>query len=329
MPFARPYTPPETEDGTSPPSELLPDPFKSNASPDTDANAHWPPPATPTNKGTRCDTMLEPLAGQPHLASTVSEPAPYTPTKTFNLDEHAHGALRYPYTPESSRILRASTAGSLSPVPWDNESIHSASPVQSALSSCIAHFQNFIMTRHPTDDQLEYVVGQFEAMTTYLSAPESQTKNTAEYLFSEFDSPMIGPPEEQQEKSALEANAEYVAQVEAYIEGVTKYTEELKAHLEEVKTLNHAQLAMIEDLRSQVKSSHKAKRDTFNVEDEEATTAQQSAPQAWPVPEMTDSSTQTTLTRTVRMKRTPAARRGFWTSLSDAIDAFGDDLLDG
>jgi hypothetical protein len=186
------------------------------------------------------------------------------------------------------------------------------------------------MTRHPTDDQLEYVVGQFEAMTTYLSAPESQTKNTAEYLFSEFDSPTIGPPETQQEPSASQANAGYIAQVGAYIEGVTKYTQELKAHMEEVKALNRAQLVMIEDLKSQVKSSHINKRNTSNEdEDEDATIAQQSASQTQHMLKMTDSSTQTNLTRTVRMKRAPVAKRGFWASLSDAIDAFGDDLLDG
>jgi hypothetical protein len=314
LPFTRPYTPPETEHATSPPSEFMPDPFRSY-SPAT--------PTTPANKDTRCDS-----ASEPHPTSTLSEPTPYTPTKTFTLGEHAHGALRYPYTPESSRILRPGTAGSPSPIPWDHESIYSASPVQSALSSCIAHFQNFIMTRHPTDDQLEYVVGQFEAMTTYLSAPESQTKNTAEYLFSDFDSPVIGTSEEQQEPSATQVNAEYVARVGAYIEGVTKYTEELKAHMEEVKALNRAQLAMIEDLKTQVNHSHTDKRDTSNDEDQDATAAKQPAPQNPPASTMTDYSTQATLTRAVRMKH-PPVKRGFWASLSEAIDAFGDDLLDG
>jgi hypothetical protein len=325
MPFARPYTPPETEAGTSPPSEFLSDPFKSHSSDSADADAHWLPPATPT-KSARRDTPLEPLVGLPHLASTISEPAPYTPTKTFSLDDHAHGALRYPYTPESSRILRASTTGSLSPIPWDNESNHSASPVQSALSSCIAHFQNFILTRQPTDDQLEYIVGQFEAMTTYLSVPESQTKSTAEYLFSDIDNLASGTPNMQQDPDIVNANAEYFAQVGTYIEGVTKYTEDLKMRLEEVKTLNRAQLAVIDDLKSKVESAHSVTDDASKNED--SVPAEQPDSKVQPTPAMTDSSTQTTLTRTVRVQRTPA-RRGFWASLNDALDAFGDDLLDG
>lgn len=207
---ARPWTPPETEAPGSPESAYFSDPFRKRLSSSaSDMEHRWPPleprPGTPGRKSRRCDTPHEPLnVSRPKPHHTVTEPAPYTPTKTSSLlDHHAPGALRYPYTPESSRILGASTTGSLSPIPWDRDSHYSASPVQSALSSCIAHFENLTATRELTDDQMEYIVGQFENMTSYLAAPDAQTKKGTDDLFSGLDSPRPASPKPQVQEEDL------------------------------------------------------------------------------------------------------------------------------
>jgi hypothetical protein len=211
---ARPWTPPETEPHGSPESAYFSDPFRKRLSSSaSDMEHRWPllepRPGTPGRKSNRCDTPHEPLnVSRPKPHHTVTEPAPYTPTKTSSLlDHHAPGALRYPYTPESSRILRASTVGSLSPIPWDGDSHYSASPVQSALSSCIAHFEHLTATRELTDDQMEYIVGQFENMTSYLAAPDAQSKRGTDDLFAGVDSPRPASPEPQaQEEDSRSRN---------------------------------------------------------------------------------------------------------------------------
>jgi hypothetical protein len=173
---------------------------------------------------------------------------------------------------------------------------------------------------------MEYIVGQFEAMTTYLSAPDPQTKSTAEHLASDLADIALAMPTTQQSSSVSQFNAEYITQVGAYIEGVAKHTTDLKARLEEVKALNRTQQAMINDLQTKVNSAHSEMRDVAEVN--ELPPAKELVLQVQHTPVMADSSTQTTLTEIVRVQSTPV-KRGFWASFNDALDAFGDDLLDG
>ncbi|KAJ4342337.1 hypothetical protein N0V95_006960 [Ascochyta clinopodiicola] len=349
----RPWTPPETEAHGSPESAYFSDPFRRPSSSASDTDHRWPllhpRPGTPARKSKRCDTPNEPLSvSRPKPAHTVTEPAPYTPTKTSSLlDHHAPGALRYPYTPESSRVLRANTVGSLSPIPWDTDSHYSASPVQSALSSCIAHFENLTSTRELTDDQMEYIVGQFENMTSYLAAPDAQTKESTEDLFSGAESPRPTSPDLQ--AASAEPESSYMAEVGKYIEGVQIYTADLKRRFDEAKALNEIQLAIIDDLRKdmraiqqnmqqasprkQRRASSPGRKDVASSWGSIATAVADSEEEDDPKitaskATMVESSTQTDEYRRFVVARKPAqaVQGGFWTALYEALDVFGDDL---
>lgn len=314
---------------------------------------HWPlqQPRSGASgrRGKRCDTPNEPLSiSRPKPLHTVTEPAPYTPTKTSSLlEQHAPGALRYPYTPESSRILRASTAGSLSPIPWDTGSRSSASPVQSALSSCIAHFENLTAERELTDDQMEYIVGQFEAMTSYLAAPDAQTKKGADDLFSGSDSPRPASPKPATQ--VAEADGSYMAEVGKYIEGVQIYTADLKRRFAEAKALNKIQLAIIDELRKDMNAVQQNMQDSlYSSASQPRGASQKAVDSSWESietavndvdenqdlktatskPVMVESGTQTDgPKRLVTVgKPTQPVRRGFWTALYEALDSFSDDL---
>lgn len=304
---------------------------------------------SPGRKNKRCDTPNELLStARPKPQHTVTEPAPYTPTKTSSLlEQHAPGALRYPYTPESSRILRASTVGSLSPIPWDTGSRSSASPVQSALSSCIAHFENLTAERELTDDQMEYIVGQFEAMTSYLAAPDAQTKKGADDLFSGSDSPRPASP--MPAAQVTEDDGSYMAEVGKYIEGVQIYTADLKRRFEEAKALNAIQLAIIDGLRNDMNAVQQnmqvsldsspsqprgARRKDVDSSWESIETAvndvdgDEDTKVATAKPAMVECGTQTEGTRTLVTARKLAqpVQRGFWSALYEALDGFSDDL---
>ncbi|CBX93529.1 predicted protein [Plenodomus lingam JN3] len=240
----------------------------------------------------------------PKSAVTAPVAVPYTPTKSQQQVQHsglhygnaqAQGLPRYPYTPDSTRIPRRQTERTLSPVPWDTHSSHSSSPVQHALSSCIVHFENLLQTREPDEDQMEYIVGQLEAMANYLSshgAPfqiiEEQVSTNGQLPTDEQVSTApeeIGPGSPQssgKDKVEKEMSGEYIAEVGRYIEGVRGYATNLKSRLDEVKMLNSIQLDVIKDLRSQVQTvtvglqaqlradedKHAAEEDEDEVEDE-------------------------------------------------------------
>lgn len=358
MESTRPWTPPETEAHGSPESAYFSDPFRRHSSCASDIDHRWPllqpRPGTPVRNGKRCDAHNQPInVSRPKPAHTVTEPAPYTPTKTSSLlEHHAPGALRYPYTPESSRVLRASTVGSLSPIPWDTDSHYSTSPVQSALSSCIAHFENLTSTRELTDDQMEYVVGQFENMTSYLAAPDAQTKKSTEDLFSGASSPRTKSPT----LGAASAHPEssYMAEVGRYIEGVQIYTADLKRRFDEAKALNEIQLAIIDDLRKNMSSIQQNMQDSLDLSPRKqgrvSSPSQRPVESSWEsistavadaedeaehTPKasqskstMVESSTQTDNCRRLVVARKPVqpVQRGFWTALYEALDGFGDDL---
>lgn len=313
-------------------------------------------PSTPARNSKRCDTPNEPLSiSRPKPTHAVNEPAPYTPTKTSSLlDHHAPGALRYPYTPESSRMLRANTVGSLSPIPWDTDSNYCASPVQSALSSCIAHFENLASTRELTDDQMEYIVGQFENMTSYLTAPDAQTKESTEDLFLVPDSPYVDSPRPKAE--VTEDYCNYMSEVGKFIEGVQIYTADLKRRFDEAKALNEIQLAIIDGLRKDMNAVQQSMQDSLDQsprnQGRTSSPSQRDVDSSWesietvvadiedgdedeghtkttrPRPVMVESGTQTEDYRRITIARKPVqpVQRGFWTALYEALDGFGNDL---
>ena len=219
---------------------------------------------------------------RPKPSSRLTETLPYTPTRPCFVDAsqpRADGAPRYPYTPDSSRILRRSTELPSSPTPWDEFSEDSSSPVQNALSSCIAHFENLIQTRQPDEEQMEYIVGQFEAMAAHLSAPEAQSKVIDEELFADASEGLgiSGEEAEEEEKNGFLEEEKlhheaYVSEVGTYIAGIQKYIYDLKMRMDEIKTLNSIQLDVINDLRKQMKNARQNMRNELG-EDMEATLA--------------------------------------------------------
>jgi hypothetical protein len=283
LPIARPWTPPDMDVESSPRSDYFSDPFRPSPNYSSNVEKRWPlspsRPDTPAQTDARYDTPTDVFnQSRPKPIERLTEPAPYTPIKNLNLgNRNANGALQYPYTPDSSRILRRSTELPSSPSPWDEYSEHSSSPVQNALSSCIAHFENLIQSQQPDEDQMEFIVRQFEAMTSYLSAPESQTRTTDEHLFSEPEqSPDtgLGITNTGEVRTAKldyisrEAHDAYVAEVGTYIGGVKKYIEDLKMRLDEVKMLNGIQLDVINDLRRQMKTVRQDMRSSLDMRED-------------------------------------------------------------
>jgi hypothetical protein len=267
----------------SPRSDYFSDPFRPPSACSQSIESRWPPspgrPNAPAHMDARCDTPTEHSnQSRPKPIERLTEPAPYTPTKNLNFgSSNTTGALRYPYTPDSSRMLRRSTELPSSPIPWDEFSEHSSSPVQDALSSCIAHFENLIQSQQPDEDQMEFIVRQFEAMTSYLSAPDAQTRTTDDHLFSEPDqSPETGlsfasaneARNEELDYVSRDAHDAYVAEVGHYIAGVKNHIQDLKMRLEEVKTLNSIQLDVINDLRRVTKTVRREMRDSLDMRDD-------------------------------------------------------------
>ncbi|KAG9205190.1 hypothetical protein G6514_008767 [Epicoccum nigrum] len=351
MHSARPCTPPELEAPGSPESAYFSDPRRaSSCASEMDWPLFHPRSDSPSRKGKRGNARNNALGiSRPQPHHTVTEPAPYTPTKTSSLlENHPSGALRYPYTPESSRILRPSDVGPLSP--WDNGSRSSASPVQSALSSCIAHFENLTASRELTDDQMEYIVGQFENMTSYLAAPDAQTKRGTDDLFSGGDSPRPASP--RLAADAEEEDSSYISEVGRYIEGVQIYTADLKQRFEEAKALNEIQLAMIDNLRKDLNAVRQNMQDSLDLSPVQQTYAespgQKDVGSSWESIDtavddiedgdgpkadvhksaMVESGTQTDNPKTLAVPWRPAplVRRGFWTALYEALDGFSEDL---
>jgi hypothetical protein len=223
---------------------------------------------------------------RPKPSSRLTEPLPYTPTRPCYVDAsqpRAEGAPRYPYTPDSSRILRRSTELPSSTSSWDAFSEDSSSPVQNALSSCIAHFENLIQTTQPDEEQLEYIIAQFEAMAAHLSAPESQSKVTDEELFADAEPEqglgIIGEDaQDETQASGGKGDLEgerlhhqvYVEEVGNYVAGVQKYILDLRMRMDEVKTLNSIQMDVINDLRKQMKIVRQGMRDELEHASERA-----------------------------------------------------------
>ncbi|KAF2847170.1 hypothetical protein T440DRAFT_521157 [Plenodomus tracheiphilus IPT5] len=274
--MARPWTPPDTDTdaASSPRHDYFSDPYQRPRGDCSPVTVHrWAHHESAkednyTGAGARCDTPTEDhqhLRPKPKSVATAPVAVPYTPTKSPQLqctldygNAQTHGLPRYPYTPDSSRIVRRSTGRALSPIPWDTYSSHSSSPVQNALSSCIAHFENLLQTRQPDEDQMEYIVGQFEAMASYLSSPEAHSPRPDEHVFTESENGLgitkADDGDEAKREHGKGMNEEYIAEVGRYIESVRGYITDLKMRLDEVKMLNSIQLDVIQDLRSQMQS---------------------------------------------------------------------------
>jgi hypothetical protein len=101
---------------------------------------------------------------------------------------------------------------------------------------------------------MEYIITQFEAMTSYLSAPEAQSKTGDEHLFAEPDMVACGETPLPLTKDEAEA---YVSTVGYFIEGVKRHAAELKARLDEAKEINKLNVEVIANLRAQLRASKK------------------------------------------------------------------------
>jgi hypothetical protein len=203
--------------------------------------------------------------------------------------------------------------------------------------------------RELTDDQMEYIVGQFENMTSYLAAPDAQTKKGTDDLFG-ADSPR--PESPMPRANVAEDDGSYMAEVGRYIEGVQIYTADLKKRFDEAKALNEIQLAIIDDLRKEMGVVQQNMQDSLDQSPQKQRRASSPSPKdvdsSWesietavddagdeddskvttPKPAMTDSSTQTENVRRLVVARKPVqpTQRGFWASLYEALDGFSDDL---
>jgi len=366
---AHPWTPPDMDVEASPRSDYFSDPFRPSPSYSSHFDDRWDRspsrPDTHAHRHQRHDTPTDLYEhARPKPVERLTDPAPHTPKRILNFGgAHADGALRYPYTPDSSRILRRSTELPSSPPSWDQFSEHSSSPVQNALSSCLAHFENLIHSQQPDEEQMEYIVGQFEAMTSFLSAPDSQTRKTDDHLFSEVDGAGLGITSEDHDTGYVSraAHEAYAANVGNYIEDVKKHVEALKMRLDEVKMLNSIQLDVIADLRGQMRSVRQGMRISLDmgdavklVEDESEMLAHRTDSVA-PEKEFGVDSWQTLVDeerevepvaahekdsensaksiedvptpryRKIVIVRRPE-RRSFWGSIGQALDSFGDIL---
>ncbi|KAK7189150.1 hypothetical protein PSPO01_04737 [Paraphaeosphaeria sporulosa] len=220
---------------------------------------------------------------------------------------------QYPYTPESIRTTKSHEIRSLSPLPsmpWDTkDSCHS--PMQDALLSCASNLESLIMSREPTDEQMEYLVSKFEEMAGFLTAPDSQSKQTDDHLFSEPEEPSeaTGLGIISQEPANDHVNADDLALGQSYILEVGKYIESVKCHvrdlttrMDEVKQLNSIQLDIIGDLRRDLRNKTFQTNRTALVKHEDDELMQN--------PE--------------NVRKPPLPRNSFWSAVGEALDKVGE-----
>ncbi|KAF2470748.1 uncharacterized protein BDR25DRAFT_303747 [Lindgomyces ingoldianus] len=236
LPVTRPYTPPEMGSPSSNPfSDYSTDPttpLMLDSKADIIAgSAHdhlcYSSPTPTTSPYRRTQTQrpshLENI-GKPRADTPLEA---YTPTKTSVL------LPEYPYTPKTPSTKIPAQLQTFSPMPWaENSSPPEQSPVQSALVSCLQNLSNLIHDTRPDDKEMEYLIGQFEAISGYLARNSNR------------DPPALGP-------GSGTAGLEniYMKEVETYIDGVRAYTRNLRVRLEEVRELNRIQWEVIQELR--------------------------------------------------------------------------------
>ena len=239
---------------------------------------------------------------------------PLTPIRT----PWSSGLLRddfqqYPHTPESMPSTKAHAVRPLSPLPsvsWNSTLDLCSSPMQHALLSCAAQLENLIQTREPTDEQMEYLVSKFEEMARFLSAPEAQSKQTDDHLFSDVDAPhdatglgianeeSMRPYSSPANDDDLALSQGYVLEVGKYIENVKMHVQDLTMRMDEVKQLNSIQLDIISDLRRELNNKSSQLRQEKDVRAQEQPVSNDVAPQ----------------------------KTGFWAAVGEALDAVGEML---
>lgn len=219
---------------------------------------------------------------------------------------------QYPYTPESIRTVRSHEVRSIAPLPsmpWDTkDSCHS--PMQEALLSCASNLESLILSREPTDEQMEYLVSKFEEMAGFLTAPDSQSRQTDDHLFSEpedlADAAGLGiiskELPEKTEAADLALEQSYISSVGEYIESVKAHVKDLAMRMDEVKQLNSIQLDIISDLRRDLRNTTSQMKQTVSVKQEDEEPVQ--------IPEA--------------FQRILHPRNGFWLAVGEALDAVGE-----
>ncbi|KAF2866178.1 hypothetical protein BDV95DRAFT_599186 [Massariosphaeria phaeospora] len=307
MPAAQPWTPPEMDEH----SDYFSDSALYPLSPIKDQESSWPlstasPPSYESSSPSSSHNAHAALSQlRPKPTSHLAEP--HTPTKQTSHDDAHNLPPQYPYTPDSARSTRTYNFPDLSPLPpmpWDNDEQPSTSPIQNALASCISHLENLIRTQQPNETQMEYIVSQLESLTSYLSAPESQSRPSDDHLFPELDppdspdalgisgaSPASKADRASQTEDAFDEQSVYVSEVGKYIEGVQKHSRDLGDRLEEVKQLNSIQLEIIDDLRLELRRRNRGSQKRATI-----------APRV--------------------------QRIGFWGAVGEALDAVGEMLLE-
>ena len=268
--------------------------------------------------------MEDQYSNNTHVQGRSSHPVvdPHTPVKGLRTpDPHTrshHAIPQYPYTPDSARTTRTfpipAPLSPLPPMPW--EARKQSSPMQSALSSCISHLENLIDTRQPNDEQMEYLVTKFEEMALFLSAPEAQSRQSDDHLFSELDIPsglgISGAPraDEEQKADELRIGVGYIQEVGRYIESVKSNARDWKMRIDEAKQLNSIQLDIIEDLRRELRDNNSP------APIEKETEVEKEIP------------VEPTKTKPREVRIYTTQRTGFWAALGGALDSIGDQLLE-
>jgi hypothetical protein len=185
--------------------------------------------------------------------------------------------------------------------------------MQEALLFCASNLESLIMSREPTDEQMVYLVSKFEEMANFLSAPDSQSKQTDDHLFSDAEAPSdatgLGIVSEEPANNHVNAHdlalsQGYILEVGRYIEGVKAHVQDLTMRLGEVKQLNSIQLDVISDLRRDLKTRMMQVK---NEEDEPAQASEEKPGQ-----------------KTEDTKTSLPPRNGFWSAVGEALDAVGD-----
>lgn len=286
LPIARPWTPPDFDLQDEYYNEPLDTSFPSTASAEA-------PFTSTSNLHYNAHRPTAPSRSKTLPIDTISRP--YTPTPSTTLGP------RYPYTPDSAHSLQNSLISTYShppfdplpPVSWGDSSTAShPSPVQSALFSCFSNLEQLIQISQPNDAQLEYIISQFEAVSSYLAAPEAQSRQTDDHLF-DFELGLPGVPR------GLVAD-EYVHEVQKFIEGVKRSSKALQDRFDEVRMLNEIQLEIIKDLRRELRTRDKKGRRKKSMV---------KAPQE---------------EKAMPPERRPTPQRyTFFAALGDALDAFG------
>ncbi|KAF2749155.1 hypothetical protein M011DRAFT_466272 [Sporormia fimetaria CBS 119925] len=197
---------------------------------------------------------------------------PYTPTKTAIRS----GAPQYPFTPDSTRkpALRRAASATLpppGPAPWDASPTRdraSESPVQRQLHSTFTTLENIISATPPTDEQMEFVLGQLESITTTLLPRGDESLQTdAQLSIEQGQSDMAS----QDPVLSREEAERYISEVEIFVTKVKKHAEDYKLRLEEAKKLHALSEGIIANLQ-QEKQLHQEIIESLKQELREART---------------------------------------------------------